>query len=118
MADYLSDPTIWVYLVTLLIAFHGVGLFSWWWIKKGRASSVFAYVTFIFLGEIVESGMSLYARVLRIGYGQTAHEAFTSCALWPTRKLVTMLALAFIVIHMSYRAFRKLPAGENRRETD
>jgi hypothetical protein len=118
MADYLRDPTIWVYLVTLLIAFYGAGLFSWWWIKKGRASSVFAYVTFIFLGEIMESGMSLYARVLRIGYGQSAHEAFTSCALWPTRKLVTILALAFIVTHMSYRAFRKLPAGENRRETD
>jgi hypothetical protein len=118
MADYLSDPTIWVYLVTLLIAFYGVGLFSWWWIKKGSASSVFAYVTFIFLGEIVESSMSMYARVLRIGYGQSAHEAFTSCAIWPTRKLVTMLALAFIVIHMSSRAFRKLPAGQNRRETD
>ena len=118
MADYLSDPTIWVYLLTLLIAIYGVGLFTWWWIKKGSASSVFAYVTFIFLGEMVESSMSLYSRVLRIECGQAIHEAFATGYLWPARKLVTMAALAFIVIHMSYRAFRKLPRGEHRRETD
>ena len=118
MGNYLHDPTIWVYLVTLLISTYGAGLFSWWWIKKGAASSVFAYVTFIFLGEVVESGMSMYARMLRLGHDQADYTTFIACVLWPGRKLVTMLALVFIVVHMSYRAFRKLPRGERRRETD
>ena len=118
MSKYLIDPTIWVYFVTLFIATYGTVLFFWWWGRKGAASSVFAYVTFIFLGEMLESGMSTYARMLRLGSDQADYIAFISCAAWPGRKLVTMLALAFIVIHMSYRAFRKLPPGEHRRETD
>jgi hypothetical protein len=105
-------------VATLLSAIYGCGLFLWWWIKKGGASSVFAYVTFIFLGEVVESSMSLFARVLWLSCTMETHAKLMSSLFWPARKLVTLGALLFIVIHMSWRAVRKLGRGEKRRETD
>jgi hypothetical protein len=118
MISCLNDPTIYIYLVTLLIAIYGSCLFGWWWISKGKASSVFAYVTFIFIGEIVESSMSLMARVLWVTRGLEYHRMLMESVFWPGRKLVTMVALAFIVAHMSWRAFRGLPINQQRREDD
>ena len=104
MSKLIYDPTALIYLATIVLTLYGAGLFAWWWIKKGQASAVFAYVLMIFLGEFVESCVALYARSLAM-CDEVAHHLLLMSPAWPSRKSVTVLALAAIVIHMSYRAF-------------
>lgn len=118
MADYLSDLTVWVYVLTMLISIYGAGLFGWWWIKKGAASSVFAYVTFIFVGESIDTGVALYARTLHVRCLYAEYAFILDSLWWSLRGTVVLASLCFIVVHMSWRAFRNVPRGERRRETD
>lgn len=104
MIKLLGDPVAWVYFISALVCIYGSGLFVWWWKKQRGASSVFAYVTMIFMGELLESGVSLYSRYLRI-HEDPAFITLASTALWPARKTVTLLALGALVVHMSIRAF-------------
>ena len=115
MNDFLSDPTVRVYIFDLIVALYGTGLFFWWWIKQGKASSMYAYVSFLFFGEIIEVGMMLYASGLRYFSTMEEYQVFLSAPLWALRKVVTLAAFIFIVVHMSYRAFCN-PAYRRRRE--
>ena len=99
-----ENVTLYTYFINLVLAIYGSGLFFWWWAKKRSASAVFAYVSFLFVGEIVEVSMSLYARYLLIA----SREEYTTFLLgpyWPFRKIVTLIAFICIIIHMSHRAF-------------
>jgi hypothetical protein len=117
MGNFSQDPAAWMYVISLSIALYGTVLFAWWWGKSGAASSVFIYVTFVFLGEVIESALSLYARFLYFTCNLTEYAAYLSSWAWPLRKLFTILALSAIVIHMTYRACRA-KSSPGRRETD
>jgi hypothetical protein len=112
----MTDPTSWVYITSLFVSLYGAILFFWWWARVGKASSVFMYVTFIFLGEAVESLMSLNARMLHLACNSKGYETFIASWIWPGRKILTVIALAAIVVHMTWKIFH--PKSENRRETD
>jgi len=101
----LHDPTACIYSMTLLVALYGAFLFLWWWEKKGRASAVFAYVTFMFIGEILESSLSLYARYLYFKDNHDGYYNFVNSWIWPGRKIITLIAFLLIVVHMSYKVF-------------
>jgi hypothetical protein len=118
MADWISDPTLWVYGATLLVAIYGAGLFFWWWAKQGGASAVFSYVSFLFVGELFESGISFYSRCVLFIHGDVARDVFVMSGIWPLRKVVTLTALIFIVAHMTGRVLGKTEAGLGRRRED
>lgn len=105
MIRIMKDPTTIIYTIDLIVAIYGIGLFSWWWIKQGRASAVFGYVTFMFVGETVETSLALYARMLMFFDSAEAYTNFLISHWWMTRKIVTVGVLICIVVHMSYRAF-------------
>lgn len=105
MEMFLCDPTSWMYLFSLIVCLYGAGLFIWWWGKNGSASSVFVYVTLIFLGEFVESAMSIYARHLKALHGLEEYTCYVASNWFAARKLVTIFALISIAVHMSHRAF-------------
>lgn len=112
MGNLFNDVGFIVYFIDVILSAYGAGLFSWWWLKNGTASSVFAYVTLIFLGELVEAIFSLYARYTIIIMGAHSHYELIMGAFWPTRKTVTIIALACVVVHMSYRAFTGKRRGQ------
>jgi hypothetical protein len=107
MMKLIDDPTLLVYIINLLIALYGVILFAWWWTKQGTASSVFAYVTMIFLGEVVETAMAAYARNLWICGAHREYAIFMEGFMWPFRKIVTLSALILITGHMTWRIFHQ-----------
>lgn len=114
--DCLCDSTVWSYLVAILISLYGTCLFIWWWGKNGNPSSVFAYVTFIFVGELQESATSLIARIIRLSGNADYYLQFLSSLWWTGRKTITIMALGALVLHMTWRAFfkkfRKIRNGE------
>jgi len=117
MDDWMKDPALWIYLLTLLVSLYGSGLFFWWWIKKRGASSVFMYVTFIFLGETIETAITMGARYRWVSCGIDSWHAYVNSWFWPLRMVVLTGALLFIVVHMTWRVFQKSPE-KNRRETE
>ena len=115
MDDFFRDATVWIYIIGLLISIYGTGLFFWWWARERNASAVFGYVAFLFVGEIFEVGLALYARYLMFLVGNDAYRAFLSSALWPGRKVVTLVAFLCIVIHMTWRVIAK-PVYRRRKD--
>jgi hypothetical protein len=101
-----SDLAYWLYVFTILISIYGTSLFVWWWVKMGKASAVYVYVTLLIIGEGISSGMSLYARHLFLTDGYEVYTAYLKSGVWPYRHLLVFMALVMLVGHMSYRAFR------------
>jgi hypothetical protein len=104
----ITDPTIIVYFLCMLSSFYGSILFLWWWLRQGQASSVFIYVTLIFFGEFIESAVCTIARTLLALRHFNEHSIFITSWIWPTRKGATLLAILFIVIHMSIRIYSSI----------
>ena len=105
MDKCLSDLTYWLYVLTIVISTYGSALFLWWWIKKGSATTVYSYVTFLLLGEAFSASLSLFARHLFLTEDVEAYAMFIRSPIWPFRHLLVFMALTVLVCHMSYRAF-------------
>ena len=85
-------------VILAIISFYGFCLFSWWWIKKGSASSVYAYVDFLLLGISIRSIVDAFIIV---------HPEIIDTWIWIARLLLCFLFVGAIVLHMSYRVFIK-----------
>ena len=117
------DATVLIYIAILVVAIYGTCLFTWWWVKNRRASSVFVYVTFVFVGEAIETGIALWSRMLGMYYSAEHKDAFQAIFLWPGRKIVILGALTALVVHMTVRLIREkrwetsnpLPKGHSER---
>jgi hypothetical protein len=109
---YIVDPTWWLYVASVLAAAWGFVLFSWWWIKTWkitgeRPSSVFICLWLVFLGEFLDSSISVHMRsnVISLGYAN-AHSFFRSW-LWSARVIPVLLGMTAIDIIMTYRIMFK-----------
>jgi hypothetical protein len=106
MVNFLLDETMVIYLCVLLVSIYGSGLFLWWWIKRGEATNIYAYVTLIFIGETIETGIVGWSRYLVLSGLKPLHEIFQGTIFWPARKVVLLIALTLIVVRMTYRLVR------------
>jgi len=99
-----NDLVLWIYSLTALVSLYGFCLFAWWWKKRGRASAVYGYVTFILLGITLYNTGSGYVR----WYRYTDHDHYMDLMgtwWWTGRLWIILLSVLAIVIHMSYRVF-------------
>lgn len=101
----LYDLTFILYMLIIFFSVFGSGLFVFWWIKLGEASSVYSYVTAFLLGSTVNQSIEAYARYLFLVDSPEASDIFCMSAVWPLRLVIWLMALAAMVTHMAYRVF-------------
>jgi len=94
----------WLYLVTGIGAWYGFVLFAWWWRSKGRATAVYSYVTFLFLGIAIMNSGSVYVRWFRIS-DPDQYMSLVGSWPWDARLWITLVFVWVIALHMSYRVF-------------
>ena len=98
------DLALWLYVLTAAISWYGFALFAWWWKKMGKASTVYAYMTFLLLGLALYNTGSSYVRWFRFS-DHNYYVELMGTWWWAGRLWVALLSVLAIVIHMSYRAF-------------
>jgi hypothetical protein len=101
------DYVLLLYIFTILVSLYGFALFTWWWRRQRKASSVFIYLTILFLGSVIENSVEAYARFLSLNVNHMEMVSFQAGYMWPMRLIVLCAALSMIVAHMSYRVFFK-----------
>lgn len=95
------DATFVQYFIAVLVAVYGSGLFTWWWAKHQKASFVFMCVTMMFVGDIIERSIQLYARYIRL---TTCTVDFSATSpVWAYKGLVSTLVSFAVVIYMTGR---------------
>ena len=95
----------WLYLITCIGAWLGFGLFSWWKLKMGgKATVVYQYVRYLFLGIAVMNTGSVYVRWFRI-VDPDHYLALVGSWAWDARLWITLIFVWAILLHMSYRVF-------------
>lgn len=99
---FLDIPTI-VYFLCCGVSAYGFGLFCWWWRKIGRATEVYAYVTFLFLGVFVSGVIGIYSRYLHI-QSVPLYDTFVDSYWWAMGPLLVLGVLTAI----SYRMTRRI----------
>lgn len=100
------DLAWWLYFLTCIVSWYGFWLFLWWWLKQGKASAVYAYVTFLLLGIALSTSGSIYVRHFKFHDPDVWLELMGTW-WWGARLWVTLISVTAIVGHMSYRAFWK-----------
>lgn len=112
IANFWSDITVWIYIVTIAVCFYGAGLFFWWWMRIGYASAVYVYVTFLLLGQGFQALLSLQARWLWLTMQFDSYKEFLCSWVWHSRTILALVACAAIVFHMTYRAITNKDLGK------
>jgi hypothetical protein len=95
------DAALIQYVISFVISLYGAGLFTWWWIRSGKASFVFMCVTFLFAGKAVESIVYTYARVLRLCGDITFID---SSWIWAYKGIFSIIASAMVIGYLTLRA--------------
>ena len=99
-----------IYFIGMLISGYGVCLFAWWWRKMGRATEVYAYMTFLLVGIFITTGIGIYARSLHFNLvceSCGAYHEFLNSFWWALGPLLVILVVLTIVVRMSRRVFAK-----------
>ena len=92
-------------MLVSLVALYGFGLFAWYWGRVGKASSMFIYVTLLFMGIAFDHGVGLCARSMRFTDSES-YLVFMASWLWPARMYLLLAVLTAIVVHMTMRVYR------------
>lgn len=104
----IMDPSMWHYLFNVIVSAYGALLFGWWWRKCGSASLIFASVTFMFIGDVIEKGLQFYARWLLASGGLFDFTEFVNySSLWAWRTEVGTAANMFVVGYMTIRIVKR-----------
>ena len=102
-----TDITLQIYFLIGIIATVGSGLFFYWMFKYSwYRSIVFIYVTILLTGEAIRAWICMWGRYTLIAQpGEFMN--FTLSWVWSSRLLLSLVSVAALVGHMSYRALTK-----------
>jgi hypothetical protein len=100
-----TDTPFLLYFISALISGYGVLLFTWWWVRQKNASPVYIYVTVILIGMCNRNGVELVGRYYVVTCPNTFIE-FTKMWFWSARVSVQLVAVSFMVVHMTYRVLK------------
>jgi len=99
----MRDLALCTYWAMALVATFGSVLFVWWLMRnRFRATSVYLYVTVLFVGEAVRSWINIQGRLHALE-NDGSFLIFSLGWFWPGRNILSLLAITAIVVHMSYR---------------
>ena len=112
------DATQLQYIISFCVSFYGACLFTWWWFRNGKASFAFMCVTMLFIGEITEKAIQIYARHQRVITHSTTFS--DDSLLWIYKGLIGTLASFAVVYYMTRKVIRtmKEKAEETEQETE
>lgn len=119
-SSQIRDYTFWVYVINFFLSLYGILLFSFWGFFSKRASHVFWYVTTLFVGTAVDMAFTAYNRYLMLGSSMQhdQHELLVRSWIWPMKESITVIALLFIILHMTYRLVREQSIQDRRSGVD
>jgi hypothetical protein len=92
------------------VCFYGFILFIWWWHREGKASTVYACITFLLLGLGLDNAVEAYARYMWINYGI---DEFRKTIWWPLRLVPSTLVLCGLVWHLTTKALKSMAKVED-----
>lgn len=99
----LVDHALVIYTVGAVLSLYGSCLFLAYWKYLGRASFVYACVSFLLVGNALHNIASFFSRYEFVNYGTL------SCITkwwWPFRNYVSILAVLFLVVGMTVKWIR------------
>jgi CheY-like chemotaxis protein len=99
----MTDITFWAYALTSGVALVGFFVFTWWWRRNQRATTVYIYFTLLLGIEALVQGMHAYMRYLRMTGQDELMVAIRSSAFWPGRIILEFIIITCIVIHVIHR---------------
>jgi len=102
----MMDLTLILYALTMVVSLYGLILFMWWWAYEGRASSMYIYVTFLFLASLIESSLSFYVRCIGVRGDTEVYLDAVSSWWWPGRTVLTLIILVAITGHLTMRLLK------------
>lgn len=109
------DMTTLIYVLKTVVSTYGFGMFVWWWRRIGRASEIYIYMTIIFLGIAIASGIIVFARVY-FGFGENSYYIyFVNSVWWSLGPLIILVALVAIDVRMTRRIYLAWVYGTGRR---
>lgn len=115
----INDAALRQYLLSLIVNLTGTVMFGWWWWKHKNASFVFMCVTLLFAGKVVERGVQVYARSLRLA---TCSVVWTDDSwIWAYKGTLSMVVSLVVVIWGAGRIlgyFGQKESGDRRRRSD
>ena len=114
---YEIDITFWLYSLTAFGGAYGAVLFSWWWYKKGSASSMYAYITFLYYGFFYCHIINVWARYLRFATPEKYIE-FMSGPLWISKTIPILIIIITINTHITFKIFNPVIEPMDRRKKD
>jgi hypothetical protein len=89
---------------------YGFGLFMWWWFREGKASTVYACVTFLLFGLAIDNIVEGYVRYMWINFGE---DTFRKTFWWPLRLVPSTLVLCGLVWHLTVKAMKSMARVED-----
>ncbi len=103
------DHTLIVYVTGALVSLYGLILFIAYWIKAGRASFVYACVTLLLFGLLMQYSMAFFSRQAVLVGDTYLLRSFW----WPFRNYGTILAVALLSGGLSLRWWRSRNGKKN-----
>ena len=99
----MCDLALWTYVVMALVSTLGSVLFIWWLARnRYKSTSVYLYVTLLFIGETIRNWLNIQGRIHALA-NDGSFLIFSQGWIWPVRNLLSLAAMTAIVAHMSYR---------------
>lgn len=103
------DFCFWTYILIVLIALYGIGLFVWWWLKVGHASEVYKYFIVLLFSEAFYNFFNALARYFRFNDEDTTdYLMLMDHPIWKLRAAFHLIVLSLIIGRMTVRAVRTI----------
>lgn len=111
------DTCLVAYGTEVILSFCCWCLYVTWWIRTGRGSIVYAWLTWLFLAFSLHTGSAFYARFLFITDSRAAYELFVNSWLWRWRMFPMAIMLCYMLALVLGRMFSNVeaPNGEDNK---
>jgi len=99
-----GDMTFTLHIVSTIFALYLAVFFLRWWIAKGSASTVYAYITIMLVGIAIRGGFEMMARY----YFLTDMDRFTAfchSSVWTARLVIQLIAMVFLAAYITRREY-------------
>lgn len=109
------EQSMFLHLVIAILSLYLFIVFSWWWIKQGRVSTIYGLTCFLMLGLFAShiGAWWIYHRV----EGGANPMNILSVYIY-SRHYLTLIPLVLYAIYVTDRACFYKPTKYNRRKTD
>ncbi len=107
------DTAFLLYFFLSLVSLYGFILFSWWWVKIGEVSDVYAYVTYLFASLVFINAPQAYVRYVFVESGTNViYDSIVTSTIWTLRSTPCLIVISVLVVKMTLRAYRTIRSAK------